>query len=176
MSLPVLRGLRLELTAATSDDLEFLAALNGDPEVMAHISGGPATRLQTENEWSRRLGERTAVDAGLGYWIGSVDGEPIGWWGLGRTATEPGAGELGFRVSRGHWRRGLATEGVHAVLRHAFVDRGVARVWAGTSTANIGSRRTLAAAGLTCTDEPFPGVLTYEATRDGWRSRNHRVV
>jgi RimJ/RimL family protein N-acetyltransferase len=177
MSLPVLRGLRLELTAATSDDLDFLAALNSDPEVMAHISGGPATRLQTEKEWSRRLGERTAVEAGLGYWIGSVDGEPIGWWGLGHTATEPDAGELGFRLSRAHWRRGLATEGAYAVLRHAFVDRAVLRVWAGTSTANLGSRRTLAAAGLACTGEPFPGVRTYDVTAAAWRRRvGDRVV
>jgi RimJ/RimL family protein N-acetyltransferase len=172
MSLPTLRSLRLELFAATADDLDFLAALSSDPEVMAHVSSGPATRSQTENEWSRRLGERSAVEAGLGNWIGHVGGEPIGWWGLGRTDAEPGAGELGFRVSRAHWRRGLATEGVHALLRHAFVDCGVVRVWAGTSTANVGSRRTLAAAGLTCTDEPFRGVLTYEVSRDGWRSRH----
>jgi hypothetical protein len=31
MSLPTLRGRRLELTAATPGDLDFLAALNCDP-------------------------------------------------------------------------------------------------------------------------------------------------
>jgi RimJ/RimL family protein N-acetyltransferase len=171
MSLPVLRAPRLVLSPASQGDLDFFTALNSDPAVMAHISGGATGRSQTRREWDRRLGERSAVGAGLGYWIGTVDEEPVGWWGLGHTASAPGTGELGFRLMPAHWRKGLATEGAHALLRHAFVDREVGRVWAGTSTTNLGSRRTLAAAGLSCSGEPFPGVLTYEVTRGVWRDR-----
>ncbi|GAB3027750.1 hypothetical protein GCM10011376_17040 [Nocardioides flavus (ex Wang et al. 2016)] len=65
---------------------------------------------------------------------------------------------------------GLAREGAYALLRHAFVDRDVARAWAGTITTNLGSRRALAAAGLSCTDEPAPGVLTYEVSSSVWRA------
>jgi RimJ/RimL family protein N-acetyltransferase len=155
----------------TEDDIGFLAALNRDPRVMVHVAGGVASRAQTEAEWERRLGVRCSPDDGLGYWIGSVAEEPVGWWGLGHAAEKPGTGELGFRLLPAHWRQGLATEGAYALLHHAFVDREVGRAWAGTSAANTGSRRTLAAAGLSCTDEPFPGVLTYEVTARVWRDR-----
>ena len=159
------------LRPATGDDMDFLAALNRDPDVMVHVSGGVATRAQTEAEWERRLGVRSAPDEGTGYWIGSVAEETVGWWGLGHAADQPGSGELGFRLMPAHWHQGLAAEGAYALLHHAFIDREVGRVWAGTSTANTGSRRTLAAVGLSCTDEPFPGVLTYEVTARAWRDR-----
>ena len=159
------------LRPATGDDMDFLAALNRDPDVMVHVSGGVATRAQTEAEWERRLGVRSAPDDGMGYWIGSAAEETVGWWGLGYAADQPGSGELGFRLMPAHWRQGLAMEGAYALLHHAFVERDVGRVWAGTSTANTGSRRTLAAVGLSCTDEPFPGVLTYEVTARAWRDR-----
>ncbi|WP_372456038.1 GNAT family N-acetyltransferase [Nocardioides lacusdianchii] len=85
--------------------------------------------------------------------------------------TSPERASSASGSSPASWRQGLATEGTHALLHHAFVDRGVGHVWAGTSTANTGSRRTLAAVGLSCIDEPFPGVLTYEVTARTWRDR-----
>jgi RimJ/RimL family protein N-acetyltransferase len=100
-----------------------------------------------------------------------VASEPVGWWGIGRTDPQPSAGELGLRIRSAHWRRGLGTEGVRVLLDHAFGDRGLARIWAGTASVNTASRRTLEAVGLRQTDEPFPGVLTYEITRSEWPGR-----
>ena len=162
MHLPELRGPRLTLTAASASDLDFFAVLNSDAQVMEHVSGRAASRSETADEWVRRLGPRTDTGRGLGYWIRSVDSQPIGWWGLGFDASDHGSGELGFRVQREHWRQGLATEGARMVLAHGFAGRSVTRIWAGTKAANTASRRTLTALGMTQVDEPFPGVLTYE--------------
>jgi hypothetical protein len=89
--LPLLHGPRLELKRASL----WNADLNSDAEVMEHISGQPASRSETEEEWTQRMGPRSAPDQGLGYWVGYVNAQPIGWWGLGFTASEPRAGELG---------------------------------------------------------------------------------
>lgn len=168
MPLPLLHGPRLAFRPAGHGDLDFLADLNSDVAVMKHISGRPLRRSETEEEWSRRLGTRSAPEQGLGYWVGYVGPRPIGWWGLGHTESEPTTGELGFRIHAVHWRQGLGTEGARVLLDHAFRDLALDRVWAGTTIANTASRSTLASAGMAQVDEPSPGVLTYEVTRSDW--------
>lgn len=138
---------------------------------MRHVSGGSASRFVTEAEWSRRLGRRSDTERGLGYWTGYLDGAPVGWWGLGYSVSHPEGGELGFRLVREQWRTGLGLEGARLVLDYGFTGAGVAHIWAGTVSANAASRATLTRLGLECTDEPAPGVLTYEITYDQWLQR-----
>lgn len=176
MSLPPLNGPRLTFRPAGLGDLDFLADLNSDVGVMKHISDRPLRRSETEEEWARRLWTRSANEKGLGYWIGYLGPRPIGWWGLGLTESEPTAGELGFRIQAGHWRQGFGTEGTRVLLDHAFYDLALDRVWAGTAIANTASQRTLESVSMTQTDEPFPGVLTYEIRRSDWLDGGGRSI
>ena len=171
VALHLLEGVRLRLKPAAADHIDFFTELNGDPTVMEHITGEPMSRSQTESEWTRRLAARSATDRGLGYWTGYLDGEPVGWWGLGFQASQPDAGELGFRLKRRHWRQGLGLEGGRLLVEHGFGTVGVTRIWAGTVERNAASRATLSRLGLRCTDEPVPGVLTYEITYEQWLER-----
>lgn len=168
VSLPLLPGPRLLLRPASLGDLDLFSDLNSNIQVMEHIAGRPSRRSETEEEWERRLGPRSAIEKGLGYWVGWVEQQAIGWWGLGHTTSEPSAGELGFRIQSTHWRQGFGKEGARLLLGHAFGNGELARVWAGTSITNIASRRALESVGLRHAGEPFPGVLTYEITRTEW--------
>jgi hypothetical protein len=55
--------------------------LDSDPEVMRYLTGRPSTRDEVEAQHARRLAAAKKVD-GLGYWVGLVDDEFVGWWML----------------------------------------------------------------------------------------------
>ncbi|WP_091654181.1 GNAT family N-acetyltransferase [Micromonospora pallida] len=80
---------------------------------------------------------------------------------LGRHLTQA---ELGYRLRRSVWGRGLATEGSRALVHYAFRHLGLRRVWAQTMAVNLRSRRVMEKAGLRYVrtfhltwDDPIPG-------------------
>ncbi|WP_431909375.1 GNAT family N-acetyltransferase [Micromonospora carbonacea] len=96
----------------------------------------------------------------------------------------PGANqaELGYRLRRAAWGRGLATEGSRGLLRHAFATVGLSRVWAQTMAVNTASRRVMEKAGLRYVrtfhldwDDPIEGTehgeVEYELLRAEWAAR-----
>ncbi len=98
-------------------------------------------------------------------------------------AAQPGTqAELGYRLRRAAWGRGLATEGSRALLRYAFATVGLARVWAQTMAVNTPSRRVMEKAGLRYVrtfhldwDDPIEGTehgeVEYELLRAEWAAR-----
>jgi len=146
--LPDLATSRLALTPVGQDDLELLRALNADADVMRHLGGRPLDPDETDREWSQRLGERSDPDRGLGYWVGRIGDEFVGWWGLGACSWDDSTANLGYRLHPSHWGTGLATEGGRALLAHGFETVGLASVWASTRPENAASRRVLEKLGL----------------------------
>lgn len=74
-----------------------------------------------------------------------VDGSLIGHVGL---SPIEGDVEIGFAIAEAYQRQGLATEGVVAACRWAFVRFGLSRILAMAAQSNQGSRRVLARAGF----------------------------
>jgi RimJ/RimL family protein N-acetyltransferase len=56
--------------------------------------------------------------------------------------------EIGWRLAFDHWGRGLATEGAHAVVRHAFQSAGLNSLVAFTVPQNLRSRRVMENLGM----------------------------
>ena len=56
--------------------------------------------------------------------------------------------ELGYRLRRAYWGRGLATEGSRALVAYGFDRLGLRRIVAQTMTVNAASRRVMEKAGL----------------------------
>ncbi|MGC4811390.1 GNAT family N-acetyltransferase [Micromonospora sp. DT228] len=172
---------RLRLRRLTTADVDALVELDGDPEVMRFLSGGVATPPATvrDEQLPRLLGQYER-HPGLGRWAAHdrESGEFLGWFALDPSADGTEA-ELGYRLRRSTWGRGLATEGSRALVRYAFDTVGVRRVWAETMAVNERSRRVLAKTGLRYVrtfhlrwDDPIPGTergeVEYELRAEEW--------
>ena len=125
---------RLILRQLTPDDLDDIEALDADPAVMRYINGGrptPREELRTDYLpfW---LAYYERGDA-WGFWaaIDRETGEFLGWFHLRPLETDPpDEPELGYRLKRSAWGRGLATEGSLALIDVAFERHGARRVHA----------------------------------------------
>ncbi len=182
MTQATLRTNRIRLVPLTDGHLGFEVELDSDPEVMRYLSGRARTPEEVGAAHLLRLATAKPVD-GLGFWVGFVDGQFVGWWILEPPADADhgpvqAEAELGYRLLRRCWRQGLASEGARELLRHAFRDLDLQRVFAQTMTVNTRSRATMEAIGLRFVreledDAGLPGSelggVEYAITRDEWR-------
>ncbi|GII75972.1 GNAT family acetyltransferase [Sphaerisporangium rufum] len=181
-----LRTERLVLRPVTAADAGGLLALHGDPEVMRFINGGrPASREEIETVTLPRLCREYACIGTRGFWAADErsTGAFLGWFEF-RPVDEhdPAVVELGYRLGRAAWGRGLATEGARALIDKGFTALGVTLVTANTMAVNVRSRRVMEKAGLSFVrsfTEDWPeaidgsehGEVEYQLTRADWRRR-----
>ncbi|WP_309647346.1 GNAT family N-acetyltransferase [Nocardioides sp.] len=180
LSLHELHSERLVLVPFADAHRALVVSLNSDPDVMRFIRGRAATPEETLAEWDVRTSAQTDEARGLGYWIGRVDGTFVGWWSASSFADDASRSGLGYRLRRGAWGHGLATEGARLLRDHAFATPGVETVVASTMAVNTASRAVLEKIGLRHTDtwvrqwdEPVDGWeqgdVGYELTRGAWQ-------
>src|SRR5438067_6098001 len=152
---------RLLLREFTEDDAGELFALDSDPEVVRSV--GPYT-LPSVDAYREHIRKRFLpfYDGRVpprGFWAAAEKpgGAFAGWFHLRpaadyRHAAEcgfrPGDHDLGYRLARRFWGRGLATEGAAALVRSALADPTVTRVVACALAANRASVRVLEKVGL----------------------------
>lgn len=147
----LLETARLRLRRFTADDLERLVALDADPEVMRYVTyGAPTPRERYELEILPRWFALYESSPPLGYWAAEMrqDGEFTGWFHLRPDRFDAGEQEVGYRLRRAAWGRGLATEGASAVIAHAFENVGAAKISARTLAGNLASQRVMQKCGL----------------------------
>ncbi len=158
-----LRTERLLLRQWRDADLRPFAELNADPVVMEHF---PSTMTRERSDaFAARIREHLA-EHGWGLWAVEVVGRlPFaGFVGLARPSFDAHfmpAVEVGWRLARGAWGNGYATEGARAALRYAFEELGLDDVVSFTSTANVRSQRVMERLGMTrdlADDFDHPGV------------------
>jgi RimJ/RimL family protein N-acetyltransferase len=140
--LPALDTARLLIRERTLADLEPCLEMDRDPEVTRHIAG----------PWGDPIAHRQFVQyritreypPGLGYWSIRERSEPdrfIGWVLL---IPDHGSGpdvEIGWRLVRSAWGRGIASEAARALVAHAFETVRLPRVIADIAAENHASLR-----------------------------------
>jgi RimJ/RimL family protein N-acetyltransferase len=117
---------RLRLVPWDLTHLDGLAAINADPLVMQFISGSAESRAQTRTQIERI--QARWLRWGYSWWsfIEPDSGEIVGAGciqNLRRGGTEPDPAcplEIGWRLRRDRWHRGLATEAAIAMADFAF--------------------------------------------------------
>jgi len=176
---------RLVLREFVRSDVDHLVELDSDADVMHLITAGrPTPRREIEDEvlpaW---LGYYYQRSAHLGFWAvdDKATGQFLGWFhfrpGDGHSDDEP---ELGYRLRRSAWGKGLATEGCRALIDKGFAEHGVQRVLAETLVVHTASRRVMEKSGLIRVfhaDWPYRipgdehGDVEYALTRAEWEGQ-----
>jgi len=160
---PRLRTPRLLLRRWRAEDLEPFAALNADPEVMEHFPA-PLSRAASAEEIDAIEGDFRAH--GVGFWAVELPGEAplIGFVGLRPVPPQlpfAPAVEVGWRLARPYWKRGLAAEGASAAIDYGFGPLDLSDIVAYTAARNERSRRLMERLGMTRRDREdflYPGL------------------
>ncbi len=132
---------RLILRPWREDDAVELYKYASDAEV-----GSPAGWLpHTSVENSREI-IRTVLSAPETYAVClKEDGKPIGSVGFHRNdlAEDDDEYELGYWIGKPFWGQGLIPEASRELLRYAFEELGMQRIWCGYYEGNTKSRRVM---------------------------------
>lgn len=139
---------RMLLRCWKPDDLEPFAAMNADPEVMRHF---PSTLNLEQTAAGMKRAEAHFERHGWGLFAAEHEGEFIGYVGLFHVPFQAHftpAVEIGWRLKRSHWNRGLASEAARACLEFGFRDAGLKEIVSFTIPVNLPSRRVMEKIGM----------------------------
>jgi RimJ/RimL family protein N-acetyltransferase len=133
----------VSLRAWHDDDLPALAAMNADPEVMRYFP----QPLSTEESSAMFARLRDGIAArGWGLWAVEADGQFAGFAGLAEpkfTAAFTPCVEIGWRLRREFWGRGIGLAAARLAENHAFAVLRLPELVSFTTATNVRSRRLM---------------------------------
>ncbi len=136
-----------------------------DPEVMRYWDWPPQQTVdQVRSIIQNHMAE---IDGGATLWwvvTKSPRGPAIGEVDLSDIDLHHKRAEVGFLFRRAAWGQGYAHEAMERVIRYAFDEFGLERLWARFHAGNEGSRRLLEKLGFV-----HEGTLRGHVLRDGER-------
>jgi RimJ/RimL family protein N-acetyltransferase len=147
---PAIRTARTILRQWREADRAPFARLNADPEVMAHFVA--TLGRQQSDALVARLADHIACH-GFGFWALEIPGVApcAGFVGLNHVtfpAPFSPTVEIGWRLDRGVWGRGYATEAAAAAARFAFAELGRDEIVAFVVPGNRPSRAVMERIGM----------------------------
>lgn len=141
---------RLLLRPWQESDAQSLYTYASAPEVGPAAGWPPHTSVENSRDIIRDVLSApetyAVVDKRTGCAIGSI-GLMVG--GASHIGLPDTQGELGYWIGVPYWGQGLIPEAVQEILRHAFEDLGLAKVWCGYYDGNEKSHRVQQKCGFT---------------------------
>ena len=152
---PVIRGPEVTLRALEDEDAETIFEAFNDP-VTQHWFGGLPTPYPRESAGAFIEARREDAAAGRSaYWaLALPEGGPaIGAVSVGAMQQHDGGGEMSYWLHPSARDKGVATEAVRLLTRHAFIDEadggmGLRRLVVAHADGNEASRRVIERAGF----------------------------
>ena len=185
---PKLGTERLILRKWRESDREPFARMNADPAVMEYF---PAPLSRQESDALVDRAEAHLEQHGFGPWAAELRAskEFVGYIALFISQFEAAftpCVEIGWRLAREHWGKGLGTEGARALVRHGYEVQRLAELVSFTVPANVRSIRVMEKLGMTRDlrdDFDHPSIpvghslrrhVLYRLRRDRWMASNFR--
>jgi ribosomal-protein-alanine N-acetyltransferase len=143
---------RFILRKPEEKDAQGFFELDSDPEVHRYLGNKSIKTL--DEAYATIAYIRNQYDQyGIGRWA-IIDKETqdfIGWSGLKFETTvrkDMDYYDLGYRLRKKYWRKGIATETSIEALKFGFETMGLHQIFAGAHVDNIGSNKVLQKTGL----------------------------
>jgi RimJ/RimL family protein N-acetyltransferase len=133
----------IKLRSWRPSDLEPFAAMNQDEEVMRYF---PALLTHEETAVMMKRIQQGIDERGWGLWAVEVDSEFAGFTGLHIPRFEANftpCVEIGWRLRRKFWGKGVAFAAAQSVLVVGFNDLGLMEIVSFTAVPNAPSRRLM---------------------------------
>ncbi|MEM6398125.1 MAG: GNAT family N-acetyltransferase [Bacteroidota bacterium] len=143
---------RLILRGIQENDVQGMYELDSDPEVHRYLGNRPISSMEEAESIVKYIRDQYEKD-GIGRFavIDKSTEEFIGWAGLKyeRTVrTDMDYYDLGYRLKRKFWGRGIATEAALESLKYGFQILKLQQIYAGAQVDNLGSNKVLQKVGL----------------------------
>ncbi|HMG84693.1 MAG TPA: GNAT family N-acetyltransferase [Terracidiphilus sp.] len=179
---------RLILRKWRESDREPFSKMNCDPLVMEHF---PALLSREDSDALVDFAEAHLEQHGFGPWAAELreSQEFIGYVGLVIPRFEASftpCVEIGWRLARKYWGKGLATEGARALASHGFEVQRLLELVSFTVPSNVRSLRVMQKLGMTHdprddfdhpsipAGHPLQRHVLYRLKRDDWMTANAR--
>jgi [ribosomal protein S5]-alanine N-acetyltransferase len=144
---------RLIIREILPTDVDQMFELHSDPEVHTFLGNKTITCKEQAIDIIKFVRQHY-VDYGVGRWaiIMKETNEFVGWTGLEFVTTETNSHknyyDLGYRLIKRYWGRGIATESAFASLDYAFNKLNATEVYGMAECENVGSNKVLKKVGL----------------------------
>lgn len=139
-------------------DIDGMFELDSDPDVHKYLGNQPVTEKEQLVNVINFIRQQY-LDNGIGRWaiIDKKTKDFIGWTGLkfvsDLTNNHKNYYDLGYRLIKKYWGKGIASETAIAMLKYAFEHLQAEEVYAMADCNNDGSNKVLKKVGLNCIEK-----------------------
>ncbi len=146
----MIKSAHLVFTQATPEDFEHFYALDSDPEIMKFIRAPSKDEAESRTRFQKLIDYNAKYNDRGAYAVRTHAGEFVGIGYMVHMELNPDLieHEVGYRLAKKFWGRGLATEISLALIDYGFKTLKLTHINGTTNPAHVVSQKVLMKAGL----------------------------